>query len=53
MRKLFFTLAILVGFLFAIAPARAAELEVSPDWVASLPQAAEARQLLSAPWVLL
>lgn len=45
MRKLFFTLAILVGFLFAIAPARAAEREVSPDWVAALPQAAEARQL--------
>ena len=45
MRKLFFTLAILVSFFLAIAPARAAEREVSPDWVAALPQAAEARQL--------
>ena len=45
MCKLFFTLAILIGFFFAIAPARAEERDVSPDWVAALPQARNATQL--------
>ena len=45
MRKLFFALAIVLNLLLATGTVGAEQRVSSPDWVASLPQAAGAKQL--------